>query len=989
MSVIQFLIIKESIYMADNIIAENVVVMQTSDDVCITVTDEFLDGGYASASSAKVVQYAVPQAEYMYGCTATAVGMIIGYYDRWGYLGYDVSNLIDGTVELNARGTDKDGNAYDMDAFDTVLGSAIASKEYVERFWDKSAEHELSYTFVNGDKNNPVLNTAAWNCLADYLGTGQYWRGNDDLATSFYYTSLSSSLSSNGQTKVNGVSMPYRYVDFIYGLSLYVEDAGYRLDAGKSKTVRTDNNGGTFTFEDYCAEIDAGRLVVVHIDGHSMTGYGYDKATKEIIFDDTYKHDQRMKWDGTYDYGGECRLRSISTIVFDIASVMPIPEKPAAPEITLSTEKWTSSDVVLTVSFDEKSVLNEYSFDGRTWQKYTAPVTVDYNRYVYFRSCDQYGKYSDTASRRVSNIDKEKPYADISGNVSEITNKDIVLKINASDDLSGISSIEYSYDNINWESCGEELVIDRNGTVYFRITDKAGNSVSYIEVIDKIDKTPPEKVQVSADISIPTKNNVKVTAEFSSDSVKKQYSYDKINWFDYTKSLEFEENGTVYFQAVDKAGNLSAITEFKVDNIDKTPPVLTLSADTETLLEETVLTASTDDGSWIYYSTDGKTWFAFFDELLIKENGTYYLKATDSVGNIAYESVTYTNLLNSAPGALQGTPNSMSWESMASNFHFELGKDDADTALLLHVSSRQIDFFGMPYGNYDCRVKSASGITWSETIDISSNNSHITPQYFKSDADGADDVFFADSYSNWKRGYGVVHAGSKDRWDGTGEVVELRNKLQIKDIYEGSTDYGTLVLTDYLCGDAVSADDIFSASPVEVQAVRLSQINEIFAGAGDDIIDMTSQRFEVSGSMKIHGGSGDDVIWANNGENKLFGDAGNDRIVGGIDNDIIVGGAGNDSLHGGGGNDIFVFGSDFGNDTVEQLAGGKVTLIFESENVKWDEAAATYTDGKNSVKLSGDFEVEVRYGATPEFAAIGAFDNFTTEKIFEDKALIA
>ena len=152
---------------------------------------------------------------------------------------------------------------------------------------------------------------------------------------------------------------------------------------------------------------------------------------------------------------------------------------------------------------------------------------------------------------------------------------------------------------------------------------------------------------------------------------------------------------------------------------------------------------------------------------------------------------------------------------------------------------------------------------------------------------------------------------------------------------------------------------------------------------------MTSQRFEVSGSMKIHGGSGDDVIWANNGANKLFGDAGNDRIVGGIDNDIIVGGAGNDSLHGGGGNDIFVFGSDFGNDTVEQLAGGKATLIFESENIKWDEAAATYTDGKNSVTLNGDFEVEVRYGATPELAAIGAFDNFTTEKIFEDKALIA
>ncbi len=966
--------------MADKVVAENVRVMPAADDVGITVTDEYLVSGYALKSSDVVVEYEVPQAEYMYGCTATAVGMIIGYYDRWGYLGYDVSNLIDGTIEIDSRGND--GNAYDMDAFDTVLGSAIASKEYVARFWEQSAEHELYYTFVDGNKNNPVLNTSEWNCLADYLGTGQYWRGNGDLATSFYYTSLSAMLSSNSKTNINGVSMPYRYADFIYGLSLYVEDAGYRLDAGKSKTETTDNNGGTFTFEDYCAEIDAGRLVVVHIDGHSMTGYGYDKSTKEIIFDDTYKHDQRMKWDGVYNYNGECRLRSISTIVFDIASVTPIPEKPAAPEITLSTEKWTSSDVVITVSFDEKSVLNEYSFDGRTWQQYTAPVNVGYNRYVYFRSCDQYGKYSDTASRRVSNIDKENPYADISGNVSELTNKNVVLTVNASDALSGVSLIEYSYDNINWKNCGEELVIDRNCNVYFRITDNAGNSVLYTEVIDKIDRTPPTKVQVSADTVLPTKNNVNVTAEFSSDSVKKQYSYDKINWFDYSKALVFEENGTVYFQAVDKAGNLSEITEFKVENIDKTPPVLTLTADTETLLEETVLTASTDDGSWIYYSTDEKSWFLLFDELVVKENGTYYFKATDRVGNTAYKSVTYTNLLNSAPTALQGTSNSMSWDSMAGSFHFELGKDNSDEAFILHVNSNQLDFFGMPYGTYNCRVKSANGISWSESVKINADSSRILPKYFKSDSDGADDVFFADSYSNWTRRYGVVHVGAKDRWDGTGEVVELRNKLQIKDIYEGSDDYSTLVLTDYLCGDAVSADDIFSASPIEVQAVRLSQINEIFAGAGDDVIDMTSQRFEVSGSMKIHGGSGNDVIWANSGENKLFGDTGNDRIVGGIDNDIIVGGAGNDSLHGGGGDDVFVFGSGFGNDIVEQLANGKVKLIFENENVKWETASASYTDGINSVTLNGNLEVEVRYGTTPELAAIGAFDNFTTEKIF-------
>ena len=37
---------------------------------------------------------AMPEAEYMYGCTPTAVGMILGYYDLYGYLGKDFSAKI-------------------------------------------------------------------------------------------------------------------------------------------------------------------------------------------------------------------------------------------------------------------------------------------------------------------------------------------------------------------------------------------------------------------------------------------------------------------------------------------------------------------------------------------------------------------------------------------------------------------------------------------------------------------------------------------------------------------------------------------------------------------------------------------------------------------------------------------------------------------------------------------------------------------------------
>ncbi len=179
---------------------------------------------------------------------------------------------------------------------------------------------------------------------------------------------------------------------------------------------------------------------------------------------------------------------------------------------------------------------------------------------------------------------------------------------------------------------------------------------------------------------------------------------------------------------------------------------------------------------------------------------------------------------------------------------------------------------------------------------------------------------------------------------------------------------------------------------MEAQA-RLAQIDEIRAGAGNDIVDLTSQRFEYIGDgLTVRGGLGDDVVWANHGNNLLFGDAGNDQIVGAAGDDLIVGSSGNDTLHGGGGNDIFAFGGDWGKDTVEQLANGTVTLWFADGNpALWDGKTLTYTDGDKSVKVTGtDTEnIVLMFGDNgapyDTLQAIGAFDEFTSEKIFEDK----
>ena len=305
-----------------------------------TYTTSNSDGDVLLANS-------MPQVEYMYGCVPTAVAMLLGYYDLYGYQGKDISNIVAGKVDLKSRGTD--GNAYDMDAFDTVLGNLAASKEYVYRFYERDGvettpEQELEYTFR---EDNKTLNTDEWNCLADYLGTGQFWRGAGNLVTLVSYCSLADLYNNNyddvRMTDGTTVRM-VRYNDatMLPGLDLYVQSRGYQLDYEITGTYQVDVAGGTFTFNDYVKEIDSGRPVLISVEEHVMLGYGYNKKTQEIIFDDCYKADQRMKWGGTYHYSdADRKLESITVIGFNMNGDV---------DLALENTRSTSEKLVLTAT---------------------------------------------------------------------------------------------------------------------------------------------------------------------------------------------------------------------------------------------------------------------------------------------------------------------------------------------------------------------------------------------------------------------------------------------------------------------------------------------------------------------------------------------------------------------------------------------------------------------------------------------------------------
>ncbi len=303
----------------------------------------------------------MPEAEYMYGCVPTAAAMLLGYYDMYGYQGHDLSNIVEGKVELKGRGTD--GNSYDMDAFDTVLGRLTASKEYVYRFHSRDGvettpQQELEYAFKD---DNKTLNTDEWNCLADYLGTGQFWRGADNLVTLVSYCTLADLYNNNySDVRITDgtTTRTVRYNDttMLPGLDLYVQSRGYQLDYEVTGTYQVDVAGGSFTFNDYMKEIDSGRPVLISIEEHVMIGYGYNKKSQEIIFDDCYRIDQRMTWGGTYYYSDkERKLESITVIAFNMNGDV---------DLALADTRSTSEKLVLTATASG-AVTEDYCVAGK------------------------------------------------------------------------------------------------------------------------------------------------------------------------------------------------------------------------------------------------------------------------------------------------------------------------------------------------------------------------------------------------------------------------------------------------------------------------------------------------------------------------------------------------------------------------------------------------------------------------------------------------
>lgn len=135
---------------------------------------------------------------------------------------------------------------------------------------------------------------------------------------------------------------------------------------------------------------------------------------------------------------------------------------------------------------------------------------------------------------------------------------------------------------------------------------------------------------------------------------------------------------------------------------------------------------------------------------------------------------------------------------------------------------------------------------------------------------------------------------------GTGVILPLAERKVNTAVLQGGAGQDSLIFGDG--ADALFLDDEVPGRHHELSfasGARLSSIEQIWTGGGDDIVDLTSRYFSLAGSeIEIDAGSGNDVVW---------GSDASEMIRGGAGDDTLFGGTGRDTLEGGPGADVFEF----------------------------------------------------------------------------------
>ena len=147
-------------------------------------------------------------------------------------------------------------------------------------------------------------------------------------------------------------------------------------------------------------------------------------------------------------------------------------------------------------------------------KEYQVPVNGSY----VFRVTDKAGN-TKTVAHTVTNIDTVNPTAELTKSTEGWTSQDVSIYVNAKDELSGVQTIELP-DGTKVSGTDAEYKATSNGVYTFKVTDKAGNTITKTAEVTNIDRSVP-KLNADVDNKEWTRDpiNIKVTSEESASGL--------------------------------------------------------------------------------------------------------------------------------------------------------------------------------------------------------------------------------------------------------------------------------------------------------------------------------------------------------------------------------------------------------------------------------------------------------------------------------------
>lgn len=308
-----------------------------------------------------------------------------------------------------------------------------------------------------------------------------------------------------------------------------------------------------------------------------------------------------------------------------------IDREPPVGTVKYTPDKWTKGNVTAIVSTNEEAgIINNNG---------SAEYTFNENGSFTFWLRDTAGNTSEVTAE-VNYIDRTPPQGVLKYNASVRTNKDVEVVVETSDN----SNAEVQVINPGGTTVKEpnvSFMIPQNGVYEFKLIDAAGNEEILTATVNNIDKVLPE-AEVSYSTTDSTNENVEIRLTLSEEAVVTVPDEIIVKEKNGNISYEVPENGDYIFSIRDLAQNENTIA-ISVKNIDRTPPVASVTYSTFDITKGPVIVEVTADEEFKVSNNFNSKVRVF------NKNESYTFQIEDLAGNRSEVTAKVSNIDNEPP----------------------------------------------------------------------------------------------------------------------------------------------------------------------------------------------------------------------------------------------------------------------------------------------------------------------------------------------------